>query len=377
MAKQKSVLQFRGKLGQVVGMKNGFGGSEAFARSYVADPKNPQTAGQTAQRIRLLPAVNFRRQLQSVIARAWEGTKYGGASTRKFMKYALKEPLNNIPQVMKDESLAIPGKYLVSRGSLASITTEFSGNNLVFGLACGDWGSNDNISEKWTLGYLTRQLIDNNTGMIEDGDQLTVICCYSNDASNAELTTVLYSVSSIVLNLNSEADLREIDAGFKGIDEGLAYTKNKRLLGGCIVLSREGASHLRNTTRFEINESDTQLKAFFSDSLKASVKRSYTKSTGASSVNWPYEESEIEDDVIDDAPFLVTVISNNDTLGTVTGGGTYKRGDIVTCQATALSGAIFEKWKINGESVGDDPTLQYEAQGPVTIVAHFESEDRP
>lgn len=374
MAKQKSVLQFRGKLGQVVGMKNGFGGSEAFARSYVADPKNPQTAGQTAQRIRLLPAVNFRRQLQSVISRAWEGTKYGGASTRKFMKYALKEPLNNIPQLVKDESLAIPGKYLVSRGSLAPITTECSGQNLIFGLGCGDWGQG--ADSKKTLGYLSRMLIQYNSGVVENGDQLTVVCCYSTDASNAPLTTVLYTIASIVIDIDSNVAVSDIDSGFKAIDEGFAFSRNKRLLGGCIVLSREGSANLRNTTRFELNGSDTQLMSYFGTVVKAEVRASYTKSANAASLDWPYEAEE-GDSVESDGPFVITVASSDQTKGTVTGGGTYYRGDIIDCSATPASGYDFNGWTINGESAGRDNPLQLTVTGNASIVALFTEEDRP
>lgn len=372
MAKQKSVLQFRGKLGQIVGMKNGFGGTEGFARSYVADPKNPQTAGQTAQRIRLLPAVNFRRQLESVISRAWEGTKYGGASTRKFMKYALKEPLNNIPQLMKDESLAIPGKYLVSRGSLAPITTEFAPNQLIFGLPCGDFTIAS--TTKGTLGYLSRQLIQYGNGTLESGDQLTVICCYSTDASNAQLTRVIYAIVSIVLDIDSDVMVSEIDKGFTVVDEALAFSRQARLLGGCIVLSREGSANLRSTTRMEINENDTQLMKFFSSSLKAEVKRSYAKSTNSASLDWPYEAN---NDETSDGPFTVSVVSGDATLGTVTGGGSFYRGDIATCVATPIGEANFVEWQINGVRVSTQESYQHEVNGPVRIEAIFEEEDRP
>lgn len=374
MAKQKSVLQFRGKLGQVVGMKNGFGGTEGFARSYVADPKNPQTAGQTAQRIRLLPAVNFRRQLNSVISRAWEGTKYGGASTRKFMKFALKEPLTNIPQLVKDESLAIPGKYLVSRGSLAPITTECSGQNLIFGLGCGDWGQG--ADSKKTLGYLSRMLIQNNSGVVENGDQLTVVCCYSTDASNAPLTAVLYTITSIVLDIDSNVAVSDIDSGFKAIDEGFAFSRNKRLLGGCIVLSREGSANLRNTTRFELNESDTQLMSYFGRDVKAEVRASYTKSANAASLDWPYEAEE-GGSAEDDGPFVVTVVSNVEGRGTVSGGGTYYRGEKATCVAIPNSGYDFNGWTANGEVVSKENTYQFAVTGNITVEASFSEEDRP
>ena len=374
MAKKKSVLQFRGKLGQVVGMKNGFGGTEGFARSYVADPKNPQTAGQTAQRIRLLPAVNFRRQLQSVISRAWEGTNYGGASTRKFMKYALKEPLANIPQLMKDESLAIPGKYLVSRGSLAPITTEFSGNKLVFGLPCGDW-STSGLNGKNTLGYLTKQLVEYNSGIIENGDQLTIICVYSTDATNQPLTQVIYKVMSIVLDAGSDANVKNEYNGVEAFDEALGFSVNKRLLAGCIVLSREGSTHLRNTTRMEINENDEELMAYFGASLKADVRASYVKSTGTASLDWPYEEP--VDETTSDGPFLVSTAVQPSQTGQVVGGGTFYRDMPVVLNARANSGYSFDHWEIDGNNVGSNDTYRFNCTGSVRVVAIFNDDDRP
>lgn len=309
MAIQKGVIQFRGKVGNVVGMKNGFGTKDsAFMRELVTDIKNPQSDFQMNQRAKMLPAVLFRRQLESVISRAWEGTKYGGPSTREFMKYALKEPWENIPQLPKDSTLPIPGAYLVSRGSLPpfGLTYDDSSNVFLFDVA-----NEDNPS---TIGEMSARFIEN-APQVREGDQLTVIVAYTTDES---IPYIVYLVKSVYIDTSSTQTVSDafgpIAIGQHGAEGGNDVfsigVRSGLALGAVAVLSREGNNtHLRSTQRFALN--DVALAAYFGTSLKESVADTYRTRNSANNINWPYENSETPMPTTEDALYTLSGLTGN------------------------------------------------------------------
>ena len=68
--------------------------------------------------------------------------------------------------------------------------------------------------------------------------------------------------------------------------------------------------------------------------------------------------------------YTITVKSNNETLGTVTGGGEYKKGTTATIGAIPAQGCIFRSWQ-DGNS--DNPR-SVEVTGDATYTANFVSD---
>ncbi len=69
--------------------------------------------------------------------------------------------------------------------------------------------------------------------------------------------------------------------------------------------------------------------------------------------------------------FEITATANNDTYGTVTGGGIYEHGATVTLSATPATGYEFVEWKEGGVQVSTDATYSFTATGDRDLVAHF------
>ena len=291
MAIQKGTVLVRGKLGNIVGMKNGFGTKkEAFARQYVAEVTNPQTDSQMNQRTKMLPAVLFRRQLSEVISRAWEGKKYGGQSIREFMKYALKEPWTNVPQLAKDSSIAIPGAYMISKGSLATIGVTVDND----GTAEIRLTVTDYQDPSMTIGALTDDLLSNNN-FLREGDQITFIQCLT---PNTGIPYVSYVIASFFLDTNNTEKVEDVLPASMQPTNILNYLSidglqpdNSIVLGFAAVLSRDGASAAqRSTQRMVLNT--TALSAYFASALKPSVEETYKDSTTSrGSTDWPYDEN--------------------------------------------------------------------------------------
>lgn len=309
MARQSSIITIRGKIGNVVGMKNGFGTPTGpFIREYISEIKNPQSDFQMDQRAKMLPAVLFRRQLESVISRAWEGKKYGGPSTREFMKYALKEPWENIPQLPKDSTLPIPGNYLVSKGSLPPIPSFVASSGDTMSIDLGFVPSSDadpNISS------LSKDLIANADFIL--GDQFTLITAWT----DSNINFVSYNLFSFFAD---DSDTRTFyDAGLASYirilpdNSWLISASNdaeRVLIGACVVHSREGNnSHMRSTQRFMINLDF--LQDYFANTLKSSIADTYRTSGSRSSVDWPYENQDIPGSNEEDALFTLSGLTGD------------------------------------------------------------------
>lgn len=386
MAIQKGTVLVRGKLGNIVGMKNGFGTKkEAFARQYVAEVTNPQTDSQMNQRVKMLPAVLFRRQLAEVISRAWEGKKYGGQSIREFMKYALKEPWANVPQLVKDSAIAIPGAYLISKGSLPTIGVSIANGAVSIALPTGDEYDGDA-----TIGEVSEALLANNA-FLRNGDQLTLIVAYS---PSSTINYVIYQVASFYINAADDTTL----SAWAGNDIGIATDSNGEkfevraiqgaavILGASIVLSREGANaNQRSTQRFVLNT--TALTSYFDTTLKDAIAASYVNTKSAKgSRDWPYEEGVTEDVPTEDNPTVqrvaINVSASPSEGGTVSGGGNKTVGSTCTLQATPASGYTFNGWVENGSVISSANPYSFTVEQARTLYASFNDgndpgEDRP
>lgn len=128
----------RGKVGgmsySILGAdKSGSGKKEQIIRSLPESVKNPQTAGQTMQRMKLAPAQKFYKAFSELLSNAFQGIPYGDASRRYFMAMAMKA---EGPYVQKGVDRFIPAAYVFSQGSLPSVGIEpFEGGATVITLA--------------------------------------------------------------------------------------------------------------------------------------------------------------------------------------------------------------------------------------------------
>lgn len=366
MGRQLGVVQYRGKLGQTVGMKNGFGGSQAFNREYVATNASESDA-QIERRMRMLPAVNFRRQLADIIARGFQGVKYGGPSTREFMKFAMVLPLADTPQLVKNSTVAFPGPYLITKGSLGNLSCTILEDEVDSNVTAGNF-------EIWnTWGDISQMLIDG--GLFKAGDLFTLITAYIRSAEQDNPTNVVYNVWSKQIDPDNTEEY-VLSEHVLYLDES-ATSQNKTLtmsitpgyivVGAAIINSREGTTPLRSTTRMAVNKA--AWPAFFGSMLKPDVKQSYKKTTSAAlSSNWPVDP-EVEPE---DTGFVTIGVTITPTGGgTVTGAGTYAKGDSVTLQATAATDYAFTRWTLNDQEVSTNRTLTITANSNVNYVAEF------
>lgn len=365
MGRQLGVVQYRGKLGQTVGMKNGFGGSQAFNREYVATNASESDA-QIDRRLRMLPAVNFRRQLDAVISRGWQGEKYGGPTNRKFLQNALRTPLANIPQLEKGDSRAIPGEYQISKGSIPTVDINSIAND---GTIETTLILNESLQPNSTVSAFTEDLLEWNS-FLQEGDQLTFIRVWTPDTTTVPYC--VYEVESFQLDSNNTEKMSDImNMNLMNNDDALVIdiptVSGRSVIAAAVVVSREGTTPKRSTSYMTVRKD--LLTDFFGSSVKANVRQSYKKSTAASmNTNWAYDP---DSDVEDTGFVTIGVTIRPEGGGTVTGAGTYAKGDSVTLQATPAADYGFGHWELNGVEIGTTRTLQVTANANATYVAEF------
>lgn len=90
-----------------------------ITKERVTSVKNPKTAGQSAQRMKLAPAQQFYGALNDVLDHSFQGVQYGEKSRQRFMSLAMKQ--NGGPYVIKDYKQLVPGSYTISTGNLTPV----------------------------------------------------------------------------------------------------------------------------------------------------------------------------------------------------------------------------------------------------------------
>ena len=279
MAKGSAMGLWRGRKGSNVFYRiaNSSNGQQQGIRQRVFDVKNPKTAAQAQQRIKMRAAQNFYNALAPVLDRARQGVKYGGLTRQDFMSAALKMK-DGYPSIEKGDPAAVPGEYLVAKGSLNGFTFDrIENNDIVF---------NSPITVNFDLDGGTvlddegvAQLTAN--GSIHEGDQITVILCKLISGS------FIYVTESCLVKVG-ETLCEDL---YFSINEPKAIigTGADTLVAAAIIISRQsGNSYLRSNATMAIKL--TALTDYFGDAARRAGIRSYM-AAGArnASVDWPVE----------------------------------------------------------------------------------------
>lgn len=299
MAKGSAMGIWRGRKGSTVFYynRNSNNAQKQAMRERVYEISNPQSNAQVSQRMKLLPAQRVQQQLLSVLKRSWQGVEYGGKSLNQFMKYALKMT-EGIPFVDKGDDRAIPGSYIISKGTIPQVYTTVEDIDQHYTSLPGDASDPEQI----TWGEVCEAIIA--AGAAESGDQITFVWCLT-DASNdttAPTARYLWQFRSIIVDSTSTQSLTEICANWpvslggltpSGSDiDVLDFTakNNLNIAASAVVISRQSSTPMRSTAQLTVNEN--LLSYWFTPTRRSNARRSYQQQGGALSTNWPVDPDE-------------------------------------------------------------------------------------
>ena len=114
-----------------------------------------------------------------------------------------------------------------------------------------------------------------------------------------------------------------------------------------------------------------QASANFNVSLSSSAPESYEIDLSLDLVDANQKHTNVEFELWRKA---ITLTSNPEGAGTLSGGGYYGQGETCTITATANPGYAFVKWTLNGSTVSYLSAYTFEVTGEAEYVAHFQEE---
>lgn len=181
----------KSKVGGVFGMLSGKVGSAVYRTTNAAldggttqvvaqkptSVKNPNTVSQIIQRMKVGPAQKFYDAFEKVVengimSHSWEGVPYGNKSRLRFLQLAMSGDVK--AYAPKGYTGVTPGVYNVSEGSLPEIKAVESDQSttVIFALSLEE----STLTEARVSALLS-------TGMVQQGDQLTMIATIYNPNS--------------------------------------------------------------------------------------------------------------------------------------------------------------------------------------------------
>lgn len=278
MAKGYAMERWQGKKGSNVfyKIKNSSNAQKQGVRERVYEVSNPKTLSQAMQRMKVRAAQNFYNTLAPILNRAMQGVKYGGMTRNEFMRYALS--MSSSPAVAKGSSVAIPGNYLLSKGSLPV----FARKEIVDFAFAAPW---NNVPEIVSEDNLSQADVDAMTasGAIREGDQITIVAC--DQEFHFYVSSFIVSVGSSIPKIGSENIFLK--------DDIILITQASDLfVAGAVILSRKnGNKYERSTAYMAIEENTEAIKQAYSTQAINAALATYQKSVSVNSesTDWPVE----------------------------------------------------------------------------------------
>ena len=242
----------RGKVGDLVFARRL---GQQTTRAYNSNPRDAKTRSQVTQRVKIANVIAMYRALKNVCNHSFEGLGVGQSNYNAFVKANLTGNQVSLTKEAASLGACIVAPYLISRGSLASIVVEGTGENAVTNISVGSL----NISGTTTIGDFAKAVVANNAG-IEHGDQLTYVSCVQQTDANTGNPVVVSGIYEVTLDSNSKDLLR------KFIPEVGSSVKNGYLAHGPLIgrggfawiLSRKpvGGSLMVSTQRLILTSPD-------------------------------------------------------------------------------------------------------------------------
>lgn len=280
MAKGYAMERWQGKKGSNVfyKIKNSSNAQKQGVRERVYEVSNPKTRSQAMQRMKVRAAQNFYNTLAPILNRARQGVKYGVMTRNEFMKYALS--MNSSPAVEKGSNVAIPGNYLLSKGSLPAFSIkEFSPQSTQFN---APWFMLTAVEDTILSQEAVNDICSN--GAVKEGDQITIIIVDA--ALNYNYYSFIIAAGS-QLPLINNTPIVFAESMFIINENG----QNETIAAAVILSRKNGNKYERSTAYLALNENTDLIKAAYSTQAINAALATYQKSVSVNgeSTDWPVE----------------------------------------------------------------------------------------
>lgn len=300
MAKQIGVVQISGAIGEIVGAKKAAGQRRNVFRLRAIDPKNPQTNAQLIQRIKYKSAINTYSALKELLNHSFQGVDYGAPSRNYFMQQAMMVGEGDFPWLVKGESCAFPGKFLISKGTITPLPFYNVEGMLGISLNIDRADLVDNSIGHQTIGWLCDKFITEYP-FLREGDQLTFILLKNilkdekHVACDSDYFRLILNTSNTT-TINDYFPANALKLIYDKPNELLFLTKNNpgglgsSNLAGAVIVSRPTVSENSSVVTWERSNTtltlclegfegnDSEYAAMFTTDAKKAALESFKKS---------------------------------------------------------------------------------------------------
>lgn len=369
MAKQLGVIQFSGRVGEVVGRKKVSSSTiDANIVSKFTAPSNPKTQKQAEQRAAFAAAKNFRDGFANLLNHAFQGVKYGQPSLNRFTKLVTLRrgaDFDYLPQ-LKGTQQFIPQPWPLSRGSIAVDTIPTDITDTAFTLpftALDDNG--ESVGDFWT------KFLAKNPFLI-NGDMITIVAVVttaSTLASDIKDMNFLPVYDRMVIDTASEEALTSYKIETENGVFNLAYdmatvidNTSLKLMGVGIIVSRQNgdkAAWLRSN-------SDMVVRSIFTAAYKTTAKvneaiASFMSASGAATSDWYLNQTGDNEGNGPQEPLTIASYGNNVQI--TVDGSQYDAG--IAIMSDGSKKAMRSNLDPSRVVYTDDADLCYAESGPI------------
>ena len=340
----------RGKVGSLVFSRaNG----QQITRARAEVVKNPQTDAQVIQRILLNTVAQAYSRMSSICDHSFEGVKAGQDSMSYFMKAnlnAIRAKLAEQGSIDTEEVFTTPigqsflasNDYIISKGSLPVVNAnDVANNGMGFNIGTGSYKA---VIDRYGLqrgDQLTFCLVRMDAQNVVTFKYARIILDPRNaDGTEASLTVQLFSAGAV----NKPNPKNEVnDFTFTNIGDEWLISAGNTTIAGCAIASRqkEDGTWMRSNSNMVTN-------SIFPVGLTVADALQDFRSGSIDVVNPKFLNNAVKGGAAVSAAsateYNIAVSSADDSLGSVSGGGTVNRGQSVTLRATASGENTFSGW---------------------------------
>ena len=233
MGKIRSLVEFDGKVGNLVGSK-GKDGSYTL-RKYQPQVKDARSAKQMRYRVCWANMVHLWRAMSGEDRPSFEGKPTGWSDFNAFIHANRNRCLVALTKQEADLGVCIVGNYMLSNGSLPQINVDaVSGGKMVSNIALGDL----TINAQTTISTFSKAVINNNAGW-QEGDRIVGILLKQELVGYDQIPRVTAIISGITLQKENNEDLLEyVDEAVFAANDGYLGSKSSVNGGICWIRSK-------------------------------------------------------------------------------------------------------------------------------------------
>lgn len=233
MGKIRSLVEFDGKVGNLVGSK-GKDGSYTL-RKYQPRIRDARTAKQMKYRVAWANMVHLWRAMSGEDRPSFEGKRTGWSDFNAFIHYNRNRSMVALTKQEADLGVCIVAPYMISNGSLPQLDiTSMAGGKMKCNIALGDL----TIDVDTTISSFSKAVINNNEGWNE-GDRIVGILIKQELVGNDQIPRATAICSGITLDKeNNEKLLDHVNEAVFSSADGYLGTKTTVNGGVCWIRSK-------------------------------------------------------------------------------------------------------------------------------------------